>query len=105
MHPEVLEDFLETMRTEYERLANELRQKAAAGQRDRAAMDRKIANLVDAISDGRSSPAILAKLAELEAAREACRDPAQHVGSAAPAFDPNMAEAIQEPDRLADRRA
>jgi len=57
MHPEVLEAFLESMRTEYQHVANELRMNAAAGQRERAALDRKIANLVDAISDGRSSPA------------------------------------------------
>jgi site-specific DNA recombinase len=95
MQPDMLEDFFGSMRTEYERLTNELRLKAAAGQRDRAVLDRKISNLVEAISDGRASPAILAKLAELEAAREACRGVSQHVGNVAPAFDPLMAEAYK----------
>jgi hypothetical protein len=71
MQPELLAEFLESFRTEWDRLAADLKTRAAAGQRERAALDRKISNLVDAISDGRSSPAILEKLKGLEAAKAA----------------------------------
>jgi hypothetical protein len=90
MQPNLPEDFLEGMRAEFQSLASDLRLKAMAGQRDRAAVDRKIANLVEAISDGRSSPAILAKLTELEAARLACADAPRQVGNRPPTFEPGM---------------
>jgi hypothetical protein len=43
MQPDILADFLGSLRDEYERLYSEMQAKAAAGQRERAALDRKIA--------------------------------------------------------------
>ena len=63
-------EFVAAYNDELKRSAAEQRAQAGSRQRDRAALDRKIANLVDAISDGRASPAILAKLTELEAQRD-----------------------------------
>jgi DNA invertase Pin-like site-specific DNA recombinase len=69
MQPGLLGAFMEAFDAEWERLDGELKGQAAMRQRERQAIDRKIANLVDAVSDGRGSPSILAKLRELEAAR------------------------------------
>jgi DNA invertase Pin-like site-specific DNA recombinase len=71
MQPDLVSEFIAAFNQEWTRLAAEVRSQAVARQRERAALDRKIANLVDSISDGRSSPAILAKLDELEARRAA----------------------------------
>jgi DNA invertase Pin-like site-specific DNA recombinase len=100
MQPDILADFLGSLRDEYERLSCEMQAKAAAGQRERAALDRKIANLVDAISDGRSSPALLSKLKELEAVRSTRDDAAIPAYATAPAFEPHMAETYA--GRIAD---
>jgi len=69
MQPDHLAEFAAAFNDAPERLVVEAKAQAAGRQRDRVALDRKIANLIDAISDGRSSLAILAKLAELEAQR------------------------------------
>ena len=63
----LVEEFIAAFNHEWRRLAGEAKARAAGHQRERVALDRKIANLIEAISDGRSSPAIIAKLAELEA--------------------------------------
>ena len=75
MQPDLLGAFLQEFDAEWERLDSELRVEASARQRERQAVERKIANLVDAVSDGRGSPAILARLRELEAARQAQDNP------------------------------
>ncbi len=69
MQPELVAEFIKAFNAELHRLTSELRVQAASTQRERSALERKIANLVDAISDGRTSPAILAKLSELESQR------------------------------------
>jgi hypothetical protein len=69
MQPELVAEFIKAFNAELHRLTSELRVQAASSQRERSALERKIANLVDAISDGRTSPAILAKLSELESQR------------------------------------
>src|SRR6266581_1904448 len=65
MQPDLVEEFIVAFNQEWRRLAGEAKARAAAHQRERVSLDRKIANLIEAISDGRSSPAIMAKLAEL----------------------------------------
>jgi outer membrane protein OmpA-like peptidoglycan-associated protein len=67
--PDLPAAFADAFNAEWQRLDGEVRDQAASRQRERLAIDRKIANLVDVISDGRGSPAILAKLKELEAAQ------------------------------------
>ncbi len=66
MQPALMAEFVSAFNKAALRLKAELKTQAATRLRDRAALDRKIANLIDAISDGRASAAILAKLAELE---------------------------------------
>ena len=81
MRPDALAEFVTTFNAEWERVAAEAKAAAHGRQRDQAALDRKIANLVDAISDGRSSPAILARLHHLEAQRS---EPAAAVADPGP---------------------
>ena len=71
MQPDLLTDFVESFNAEWQRLDGELKTQAATRHRERLALDRKIANLVNLISDGGASPAILAKLKELEANKQA----------------------------------
>ncbi len=74
MQPDLLGTFMTAFDAEWERLDGELRVEAATRQRERQAVERRIASLVDVVSDGRGSPAILAKLRELEATRHAQGD-------------------------------
>ena len=71
MRPDLLTALAEAFNAEWQRLDGKLREQAVARQRERLAIERKISNLVDVVSDGRASPAILAKLQELEAAQSA----------------------------------
>ena len=66
MQPDLVADFVTAFNQEADRLSADLRSQAGARQREVAALERKVANLLEAIGDGRSSPAIMAKLAELE---------------------------------------
>jgi hypothetical protein len=67
MQPELVAEFVAEFRREWQRLLVESKARAGIDLRERAALDRKIANLPDAIFDGRTSPAVMARLAELEA--------------------------------------
>jgi DNA invertase Pin-like site-specific DNA recombinase/outer membrane lipoprotein-sorting protein len=67
MQPDLVADFVAAFNQEADRLSADLRSQAATRQREVAALERKVANFLEAIGDGRSSPAIMAKLAELEA--------------------------------------
>jgi site-specific DNA recombinase len=67
MQPELVAEFVAEFRREWQRLLVESKARAGIDLRERAALDRKIANLPDAISDGRTSPALMARLAELKA--------------------------------------
>jgi hypothetical protein len=92
MQPELLAQFITEFNKEWERLAGELKMQAATRQRERTSIDRKIANLVDAISEGRSSAAIFAKLHELEAARGQVGDVEPEPGPPCGKFGPELAE-------------
>jgi site-specific DNA recombinase len=69
MHPDLLGAFVAAFNEEWTRLGSALRDQATARERERAGLDRRIANLVDVISDGGGTPAILDRLKDLETKR------------------------------------
>ncbi len=72
-------------------------------QKDRQeVVERRIANLVDAIADGLKAPGLQQKLDELGARRAALRAQMQAVPPAAPALHPNLAQLYA--DRVASLR-
>jgi hypothetical protein len=91
MQPALVAEFVAAFNEELARQAAEQKSQAANRQRDRATLDRRIANLVDAIGDGRASTAILAKLAELEAKRDELGAQAAESSLSAPALHPGIA--------------
>jgi site-specific DNA recombinase len=91
MQPALVEAFVEAFNEEWQRLAGEVKAQAASRRRERAVLDRKIANLVDAIGDGRSSPAILAKLTDLEGQRAQLGDQVEMAIPFVPALHPGIA--------------
>jgi hypothetical protein len=91
MQPALVAEFVAAFNEELARQVAERKSEATNRQRDRAALDRRIANLVDAIGDGRVSPAILAKLAELEAKRDQLVALAADSPISAPALHPGIA--------------
>ena len=66
MRPDLVEEFVRTFHEEWKQLAATLKVQAEVSQRERGALERKIANLVDALSEGRASPSISSRLKELE---------------------------------------
>ena len=92
MQPDLVDEFVTAFRQEWQRLADQAKSQAAAHQRERATLDRRIANLVESISDGRSSPAIMTKLFELEAQRTRLGDLSSLPAAAEPALHPGIAE-------------
>jgi site-specific DNA recombinase len=91
MQPDLVAEFVAAFNEEVKRVAAEQKSQAASRQRDRAALDRKIANLVDAISNGRASPAILAKLAELEDQRDQIAPQITDAALSSPSLHPGIA--------------
>jgi site-specific DNA recombinase len=96
MQPELVEEFIVAFNQEWRRLAGEVKAQAAARQRERLSLDRKIANLIEAIADGRSSPAIMAKLAELETHKAELGDLPSQSPTAIPALHPSIAQVYAE---------
>jgi DNA invertase Pin-like site-specific DNA recombinase len=92
MRPAFVAEFVAAYNEELKRSAVTEKAQATSRQRERTALDRKIANLIDAISDGRSSPAILAKLVELEAQRDLLGPPTDEGRSRAAALHPGIAD-------------
>ena len=92
MQPGLVEEFIAAFNHEWRRLAGEAKARAAGHQRERVALDRKIANLIEAISDGRSSPAIIAKLAELEATKAGLGNLPSPAAAPAPALHPSISQ-------------
>ncbi len=93
MQPDWLGTFLAEFTSQWEAIAAELRAASAAAAKGRASLDRKIANLVDAIADGRASPAILSKLAALEAERDSLPKPVEPGAAQAPVLGPRLGAA------------
>jgi DNA invertase Pin-like site-specific DNA recombinase len=92
MQPALVAEFIKTFNAELHRLTGELRAQAASAQRERAVLDRKIANLIDAISEGRASPAIMAKLEELEVQRANLADTSPLPAAPVVALHPGIAD-------------
>jgi hypothetical protein len=92
MQPGLVAEFVTAFNLRLEQATAELRAQAASSQRERTALDRKIANLVDAISEGRSSAAIMAKLGELEAQRDLLTEAATQPVALPPALHPGIAD-------------
>jgi site-specific DNA recombinase len=90
--PDLVAEFIAAYSDGYHQLASDLKAKAANRQRERAVLDRKIANQVDAIGDRRSSPSIMAKLTELEGQRAKIGDEVAAPVPDAPALHPVIAE-------------
>ena len=88
MQPDLLAEFITAFNAEWQTLAATLSAQAAAHQRELAAVERRIGNLVDAISDGRASPSILAKLHALEAQQATLATQVTQVAQAEPAVLP-----------------
>jgi site-specific DNA recombinase len=94
MRPALVVEFVAAYSQERLKGAGEAKATIESRQRERAALDRTINNLVDAMSDGRSSPTIMAKLAEDEALRDKAGRSTQPAGyGRARALHPNIAEA------------
>ena len=96
MQPALVADFISAYNEEYRRLSGELKAQSGARQRERAAVDRKITNLVDAIGDGRSSPAILARLNDLEGQRATLADEQLAAIPSAPALHQGIAQSYAD---------
>jgi DNA invertase Pin-like site-specific DNA recombinase len=101
MQPERLAAFVQAFHAEWESLDGELKAQAASRQRERQAVERKIANLVDIISDGGAGPAILAKLRDLEATQHALSE----APTPAPPSDVQFSDAGDLSERYAARIA
>jgi hypothetical protein len=71
----------------------EAQARAGVDLRERAALDRKTGNLLDVISDGRTSPAVMARLAELEAQKTRLGDLPLPTAEAIPVLPSNLAAA------------
>jgi site-specific DNA recombinase len=66
MAPALLAAFVETLKQEHARLATEAQAAGAATSRARATLERRIANIVDALAEGERSPSLRTRLSELE---------------------------------------
>jgi hypothetical protein len=91
MEPGLVAEFIAAFNAEWRRLAGEVKAEAMGRQRERVGIDRKIANLIEAISDGRSSSAILSKLAELEEQKAKFANQSSFSAPMAPALHPGIA--------------
>ena len=92
MQPAFVAEFVGEFHREWRRLASKARAQAVGHLRERATLDRRIANLVEAISDGRFSPAIMTKLSELEAQRTGLGDLPALLPAATPALHAGIAD-------------
>jgi DNA invertase Pin-like site-specific DNA recombinase len=93
MRSDLVASFCATFIEEWNRLAAEASAGAEARQRELHAIERKIANLVEAIADGLKAPGVQQKLEDLEARRQdvqAALDAGPPV--APPALHPNLAQ-------------
>lgn len=93
MRPEALEAFCDAFIAEWNRMATEMSSGARARQDELKAVERKIANLVDAIEDGLADPGVKQRLEELRARQQALVDQdGQKTMPAPPALHPNLAQ-------------
>ena len=91
LSPDLLSEFIPAFNEVWRQLLAEHQQKASGRVRERAALDRRIDNLVEAIADGRSSPALLRKLDELEIQRARLGEAEAPQETLPPALHPGIA--------------
>ncbi|WP_233493443.1 recombinase family protein [Ruegeria atlantica] len=66
LHPDLIAEFTKAYQEEYNRLAGSIQQERSSATRDLAQIERKIAHLIDAISDGMFHASMKDKLTALE---------------------------------------
>jgi site-specific DNA recombinase len=92
MQPEHVAIFVEELANEWNQVIAQASAKKAAAQRELAMIERKLANLVDAIADGLRTPGLQQKLTELEARRAVLLEDAGAKVPALPALHPKLGE-------------
>jgi len=102
MHPELVAAFCSAFIEEWNRCLADAGANAAACTRELRVVERKLANLVEAIADGLKAPGIQQKLDELEAQRAVLQAQLQAAPPAPPALHPNLAQVYA--DRVASLR-
>ncbi len=97
MRPDLVAEFCATFIEEWNRLAAEASAGTEARQRELQSVERKLANLVDAIADGLKAPGLQKKLADLEARRQELRAAlGAEAAPAPPGLHPNLAQVYAE---------
>ncbi|WP_282154276.1 zinc ribbon domain-containing protein [Ruegeria atlantica] len=74
LHPDLIAEFTKAYQEEYNRLAGSIQQERSNTTRDLARIERKIAHLIDAISDGMFHTSMKEKLTALEARKSKLQD-------------------------------
>ncbi len=74
LHPDLIAEFTNAYQEEYNRLAGSIQQERINATRDLAQVERKIAHLIDAISDGMFHASMKEKLTALEARKSELQD-------------------------------
>lgn len=92
MRPETVAAFCDAFIAEWNRMAAEMSTGAKAHQDELKAVERKIANLVEAIEDGLADPGVKLRLAELRARQEALLGQASPTVAPPPALHPSLAQ-------------
>jgi hypothetical protein len=110
MHPDLLRQFISDFTREWNRLAAEAGQAQSTQRQALEAVERQIANLVDAIAEGLRAPGLQAKLDGLEAQRVTLTAELTKRPANPPALHPNLADVYRErvarlEQALADRDA
>ncbi len=101
MDPNLVREFVAAFTEEWHRFLAEHSGVAEARQSDLRATKRRIANLIDAISDGMRSPELKARLADLEARKAVLVAELSHGSDPLPTLHPNIADVYrQEVERL-----
>ena len=100
MQPELVAEFIREFTTEWNRLLAEHGSNRAPRERELAQVQRKLAGLIDAITDGLRAPGLQRKLDELEARRAALEVELQAPPPSPARLPPNLAEVYR--DRVAN---
>jgi len=92
MRPDLVEAFCSAFIAEWNRLAAEASSGAEVRRRELQSLERKIENLIEAISDGLKASGVQKKLAELEARRDELQAALSAAPVSPPALLPNLAQ-------------
>ena len=92
MHPELVKRFCASFIAAWNKRRAEAAGESAGREQELRAVERKLANLVEAIADGLKAPDLPVKLDQLHARRDALRAEIGREMPPAPALHPNIAE-------------